>query len=281
MECMALWLAFKDSCERPFRRLRCCSQPAIGEDYIWVEPAANRDDGPSAVSTLRRESSSATFLGASLGRAGAVAAVAPRVVVGSGAAAVGLNIRDLKIEMLEAALARARADGDRLRRQNENLAEVVDARGDHLTVVERRAAYWQEEAMRRGELLDRQAQRMIRLQHEREGLIRQLDLEYVRINGDLEVAFVGGDGGEDEVGVGGGGGEVAQEAGAVGGGEAAEEAGAVGGGGEAAEEAGAVGGGGEAAEEAGAVGGGGEAVEDDLMLEPVLDETGYITCVEY
>jgi hypothetical protein len=169
---------------------------------------------------------------------------------------VGLNIRDLRIEMLEAALARARADGDRLRRQNENLAEVVDARGDHLTVVERRAAYWQEEAMRRGKLLDRQAQRMMRLQHEREGLIRQLDLEYLRINGDLEVEVVGRDGGEDDIG-------------------------AVGGGGEAAGEAEAVGGGGEAVEDAGAVGGGAEAVEDELMLEPVLDDTGYITCVEY
>jgi hypothetical protein len=125
-----------------------------------------------------------------------------------------------------------------------------------LTVVERRAAYWQEEAMRRGELLDRQAQRMMRLQHEREGMIRQLDAEYIRINGDLEVEIVGGDGGEEDIGP-------------------------VGGGGEAAEEAGAVGGGGEVVEGAGAFGGGAEAVEDELMLEPVMDDTGYITCVEY
>jgi hypothetical protein len=97
---------------------------------------------------------------------------------------------------------------------------------------------------------------MMRLQHEREGLIRQLDLEYLRINGDLEVEVVGRDGGEDDIG-------------------------AVGGGGEAAGEAEAVGGGGEAVEDAGAVGGGAEAVEDELMLEPVLDDTGYITCVEY
>jgi hypothetical protein len=60
-----------------------------------------------------------------------------------------------------------RADSDRLRRQNENLTEVVDARGDHLAVLERKAAFWQKEAMRWGELVDQQTRRIIRLQHER------------------------------------------------------------------------------------------------------------------
>jgi hypothetical protein len=166
---------------------------------------------------------------------------------------VGLNIRDLKIEMLEAALARARADADRLRRQNESLAEVVDARGDHLTVVERRAAFWQEEAMRRGEMLDRQTQRLVRVQFEREGLARQLDLEYIRINQDLEVEAAGG----EEVG-GGGNEEEDAEVGPVGDGD----------------EAGAV-----ALE---AVGGGGYVPgQEVLFMEPGPDDTGYITCAEY
>ena len=164
MVCTALYLAVRDGCGKPLRRLRSCLHPDIGDDFVWVEPAANQ---PGTADTMT-SGSSVSFLGERISRSSAAAA--PRADDGPGAGGADREELEQLVANLRLELGRERMRVELLRRDVTNMEEIVDARGVKMGDLESKCRYWREEALRQGEMVDMQTRRVMRLEQEKHRL---------------------------------------------------------------------------------------------------------------
>jgi hypothetical protein len=129
--------------------------------------------------------SSVSFLGERISRSSAAAA--PRADDGPGAGGADREELEQLVANLRLELGRERMRVELLRRDVTNMEEIVDARGVKMGHLESKCKYWREEALRRGEMVDMQTRRVMRLEQEKQELLIERDQVYITLNEDLEV----------------------------------------------------------------------------------------------
>jgi hypothetical protein len=135
--------------------------------------------------------SSVSFLGERISRGSAAAA--PRAADGPGAGGADREELEELVANLRLELGRERMRVELLRRDISNMEEIVDARNVKMGHLESKCKYWREEALRRGEMVDMQTRRVMRLEQEKQELLIERDQVYVTLNEDLEVVVERGE----------------------------------------------------------------------------------------